>query len=155
MRKSVKSTIMLTLALIFLLATNAHAGVSLAAARIGAMDVEGVAKFYKSAYGMQEIMRLDMPQIKEIMLNFGNTVEEAKANPNPWIVIMGRESDDVKEVPHLVLYVTDMKTTVAAVKAAGGKITVEPNPFGEQGMIVGFAEDPAGNSMELIQQKTE
>lgn len=33
------------------------------------------------------------------MLNFGDTVEAAKANPNPWIVIMSRESDDVKEVP--------------------------------------------------------
>jgi len=100
-------------------------------------------------------MRLDMPGIKEIMLNFGSTVEEAKANTNPWIVIMGRDSDDVKEVPHLVMYVTDMKATVAAVKAAGGAIQGEPAAFGEEGMIVGFAVDPAGNSMELIQQKAE
>jgi hypothetical protein len=69
---------------------------------------------------MHEIMRLDMPDMKEIMLNFGDTVEAAKANPNPWIVIMSRTSNDTKEVPHLVLYVTDMKATVAAIKAAGG-----------------------------------
>ena len=155
MIKSFKSIILLVLVIMFMPVSNARAGVTLAAARIGAKDVEGVAKFYKSAYGLQEIMRLDMPGIKEIMLNFGSTVEEAKANKNPWIVIMGRESDDVKEVPHLVLYVTDMKATVAAVKAAGGKITIEPSAFGEQGMIVGFAEDPAGNSMELIQQKAK
>ena len=155
MIKSMKCAILLPLVSMFILAVNAHAGVTIAAARIGAKDVEEVAKFYKSAYGMQEIMRLDMPEIKEIMLNFGSTVEEAKANKNPWIVIMGRKSDDVKEVPHLVLYVTDMKATVAAVKAAGGKITIEPSAFGDQGMIVGFAEDPAGNSMELIQQKVK
>ena len=68
-----------------------------------------MAKFYQSAFGMHEIMRLDMPDMKEIMLNFGDTVEAAKANPNPWIVIMSRTSNDVKEVPHLVLYVADMK----------------------------------------------
>ena len=155
MTKTVKSTVVLALAIGCMFASNAHAGVTLAAARIGAVDVAGVAKFYQSAFGMQEIMQLDMPGIKEIMLNFGDTVEAAKANPNPWIVIMGRTSDDVKEVPHLVLYVTDMKATVAAVKAAGGTVEGEPGAFGDAGMIVGFAVDPAGNRMELIQQKAK
>jgi predicted enzyme related to lactoylglutathione lyase len=153
--KAVKSKIVMTLVVALMLASNAHAGVTLAAARIGAVDVEGVAKFYKSAFGMQEILRLDMPGIKEIMLNFGDTVEAAKANTNPWIVIMGRDSNDVKEVPHLVLYVPDMKITVAAVKAAGGKVEGEPGAIGDAGMIVGFAVDPAGNRMELIQQKAK
>lgn len=155
MKKTVKSMVLLALIIPLLPVMNVHAGVTLAAARIGAKDVEGVAGFYKSAFGMQEIMRLDMPGIKEIMLNFGGTVEEAKANPDPWIVIMGRPSDDVKEVPHLVLYVPDMKAIVAAVKAAGGKIEGEPGSFGDNGMIVGFAVDPAGNRMELIQRKAE
>jgi len=149
---ALKSKVVVALVITFILVANAHAGVTLAAARIGAVDVEGVAKFYQSAFGMQEIMRLDMPGIKEIMLNFGDTVEAAKANPNPWIVIMGRASDDVKEVPHLVLYVTNMKTAVAAIKAAGGMVDGEPSAFGDAGMIVGFAVDPAGNRMELIQQ---
>jgi predicted enzyme related to lactoylglutathione lyase len=153
--KAAKSKIVLTLAIAFLFAANAHAGVTLAAARIGAVDVEKEAKFYQSAFGMHEIMRLDMPGIKEIMLNFGDTVDVAKANPNPWIVIMGRTSDDVKEVPHLVLYVPDMKVIVAAVKAAGGTVDGEPRAFGDSGMIVGFAVDPAGNRMELIQQKAK
>jgi predicted enzyme related to lactoylglutathione lyase len=150
-----KSKVVLTLAVAFMLVASAHAGVTLAAARIGAVDVAEVAKFYQSAFGMHEIMRLDMPGIKEIMLNFGDTVEAAKANPNPWIVIMSRTSNDVKEVPHLVLYVTDMKATVAAVKAAGGTVEGEPRAFGDTGMIVGFAVDPAGNRMELIQQKAK
>jgi predicted enzyme related to lactoylglutathione lyase len=68
---------------------------------------------------------------------------------------MDRTSDDVKEVPHLVLYVTDMKATVAAIKAAGGTVEDEPRAFGDSGMIVGFAVDPAGNRMELIQQKAK
>jgi predicted enzyme related to lactoylglutathione lyase len=153
--KAVKRKVVLALAIAFMFVANAHAGVTLAAARIGAVDVEGVAKFYKSAFGMQEIMRLDMPEIKEIMLNFGATVEAAKANSNPWIVIMNRASNEIKEVPHLVLYVPDMKATAAAVKAAGGTVEGEPRGFGDSGMIVGFAVDPAGNRMELIQQKAK
>lgn len=155
MTKSVKGLILSILAIAILFAANVRAGTTLAAARIGAKDVEGVAKFYKAAFGMQEILRLDQPGIKEIMLNFGDTVEAAKANPNPWIVIMGRESDNTTEVPHLVLYVTDIKATVAAVRAAGGKVDREPSAFGEEGMIVGFATDPAGNGMELIQQQAK
>jgi predicted enzyme related to lactoylglutathione lyase len=153
--KAARSKVVLALAVVFMLVANAYAGVTLAAARIGAVDVEGVAKFYQSSFGMHEIMRLDMPGIKEIMLNFGDTVEAAKANPNPWIVIMGRTSNDVKEVPHLVLYVPDMKAAVAAVKAAGGTVEGEPSAAGGAGMIVGFAVDPAGNRMELIQQKAK
>ena len=155
MKRTLKNNVLLTLAIMCMLAVSAHAGVTLAAARIGAEDVEGVARFYQSAFGMHEIMRLDMPGIKEIMLNFGDTVEAAKANSNPWIVVMGRDSDDVEEVPHLVLYVTDMKATVEAIKAAGGKVEGEPSAFGDNGMIVGFAADPAGNRMELIQQQAE
>ena len=155
MTKAAKSKIVLVPVIALMLAANAHAGVTLAAARIGAVDIAGVAKFYQSAFGMFEINRLDMPGIKEIMLNFGNTAEAAKANPNPWIVIMSRTSDDVKEVPHLVLYVTDMKAAAAAVKAAGGTVDGEPRAFGDTGMIVGFAVDPAGNRMELIQQKSK
>jgi predicted enzyme related to lactoylglutathione lyase len=68
---------------------------------------------------------------------------------------MGRASDDVKEVPHLALYVTDMKATVAAIKAAGGTVEGEPSAFGDAGKIVVFAVDPAGNRMELIQQQAE
>jgi predicted enzyme related to lactoylglutathione lyase len=154
--KAVKSKVVLALVIAFMFVANAHAGVTLAAARIGAVDVAGVAKFYQSAFGMQEIMRLDMPDIKEIMLNFGDTVEAAKANPSPWIVIMSRASNDIKDtVPHLVLYVTDMKAAAAAVKAAGGTVDGEPLAFGDTGMIVGFAVDPAGNRMELIQQKAK
>ena len=155
MIKAGKIKVVVALVITILFAAKAHAGATLAAARIGAVDVEGVAKFYQSAFGMHEIMRLDMTGIKEIMLNFGNTVDAAKANPNPWIVIMNRASDDLKEVPHLVLYVTDMKATVTAVKAAGGKVEGEPGAFGDAGMIVGFAVDPAGNRMELIQQKAK
>jgi predicted enzyme related to lactoylglutathione lyase len=154
--KAVNRIVVLGIVIAFMFVANTYAGVTLAAARIGAVDVEAAAKFYKSAFGMQEIMRLELSGMKEIMLNFGDTVEAAKANPNPWIVIMNRTSNDIKDtVPHLVLYVTDMKATAAAVKAAKGTVDGEPRAFSDNGMIVGFAVDPAGNRMELIQQKAK
>jgi predicted enzyme related to lactoylglutathione lyase len=146
----------LVLVIAFMLSANDHAAVTLGAARFGALDVAGVAKFYQSAFGMQEINRLEFSGMKEIMLNFGETVEAAKANPTPWIAIIGRSSNDIKDTAtHLVLYMTDMKTTAAAAEAAGGTMGGEPRAFGDAGMIVGFAVDPAGDRMELIQHKVK
>ncbi|HTY50965.1 MAG TPA: VOC family protein [Steroidobacteraceae bacterium] len=139
-------------AVAWLLATAAPAGVTLNAARVGAVDVAGVAKFYASAFGLQEVNRLAMPGHLEIMLNFGDSAAAAKSNPAAQIVIMHRDSDAIQDpVPHLILNVTDLAATDAAVTAAGGKAQ-KPIPFGKSGMLIGFAVDPAGNRIELIQR---
>lgn len=123
------------------------------AGRVGAVDVATVAKFYQAAFGLKEVQRLQFPNMLEIMLNFGDTVDAAKANTAPQVVIMQRPSDDVKDAtPHLIFSVTDAKATAAAVKAAGGKMDDDPKPFGNTGMVIGFGTDPAGNKFELIQQ---
>ena len=105
------------------LSLPAVAGVSLNGVRVGAKDVVAVAKFYQGAFGMQEVQRIQTPQMLEIMLNFGATPEAAKATraakDGSDIVVMSRASDDVKdELPHIVLNVTDMAATVKALKAA-------------------------------------
>ena len=53
----------------------------------------------------------------------------------------------------MILNVTDMAATVAAAKAAGGTVEGEPRPFGNTGIVIGFAVDPAGNRIELIQPR--
>jgi hypothetical protein len=62
-------------------ALGAQAGAALNAARVGAKDVTALAKFYEAAFGLQEVNRLKMPGRLEIMLNFGDSVAAAKANP--------------------------------------------------------------------------
>jgi predicted enzyme related to lactoylglutathione lyase len=137
----------------WMLAGAAMAGVSLDAARIGAVDVPALAKFYQSAFGLQEVNRLQFRDMIEIMLNFGDTVQAAKSNPSAQIVIMHRASDTLPDtVPHLILNVTDMGATAAAIEAAGGHMDGKPRPFGKTGMVIGLARDPAGNRLELIQQ---
>jgi predicted enzyme related to lactoylglutathione lyase len=139
------------------LSLPALAGVSLNGVRVGAKDAAAVAKFYQSAFGMQEVQRIQNPQMLEIMLNFGATTEAAKATraakDGGDIVVMSRAADDAKdELPHIVLNVTDMAATVKALKAAGGTMEREPFEFGKSGIFIGMAIDPAGNHIELIQQ---
>ena len=136
------------------LASVAHAQVTLNSVRIGAMDTVALAKFYQAAFGMQEVRRLAIGAQPEIFLNFGATPAAATANASLPLVIMHRDSDALKDsVPHVIFNVTDMKATVAAIKAAGGTMEGDARPFGNTGIVIGIAIDPVGNRLELIQRK--
>jgi predicted enzyme related to lactoylglutathione lyase len=136
-----------------LLAGSAYGQVTLNSIRIGAKDTVAVAKFYQAAFGMQEVNRIDAPGGPEVFVNFGATTDAAKANKSEPIVIMHRDSDDVKDsIAHVILNVKDMTSTVSAIKAAGGSMTGDPRPFRNSGIVIGIAIDPAGNRIELIQR---
>lgn len=151
MRKIMKWPVFVCAALI--LAGIAQAQVTLNSVRVGAKDTAALAKFYQAAFGMQETNRLALGGSNEIFLNFGATVDAAKANNASPVVIMPRDSDDIKDsVPHLIFNVKDMAATVAAIKANGGSMQGDPRPFGNSGMMIGIAIDPVGNRIELIQQ---
>ena len=146
-------TTAIALSATLLLVSAAHAQVTLNSVRIGAKDSAALAKFYQAAFGMQEVNRIDAPGGAEIFVNFGATMDAAKANKGEPIVIMHRDSDDQKDpIAHVILNVKDMAATVAAIKAAGGSIAGEPRPFRNTGIVIGIAIDPAGNRLELIQR---
>jgi predicted enzyme related to lactoylglutathione lyase len=131
----------------------AHADVTLNSVRVGAVNTVALAKFYQAAFGMQEVNRIETPAGPEVFVNFGAAADSAKANRNPPIVIMHRDSDAVADpIAHVIFNVTDMTATVAAIKAAGGSMTGDPRPFRNSGVIIGIAIDPAGNRIELIQR---
>jgi predicted enzyme related to lactoylglutathione lyase len=136
-----------------LISSAALSQVTLNSVRVGAKDTVALAKFYQSAFGMQEVNRINGAGGPEIFVNFGATADEAKANKSEPIVLMHRDSDDLKDpIPHVILNVKDMKATVAAIKAAGGSVDGEPRPYGNTGIIIGIAIDPAGNRIEMIQR---
>jgi predicted enzyme related to lactoylglutathione lyase len=146
-------TTAITVSAMLLLAGAAHAQVTLNSVRIGAKDTVALAKFYQAAFGMQEVNRIDSPGGPEVFVNFGATVDAAKANKSEPIVIMHRDSDDVKDpIAHVILNVKDMTATVTAIKAAGGSMTGDPRPFRNTGVVIGIAIDPAGNRIEMIQR---
>jgi hypothetical protein len=67
--------------------------------------------------------------------------------------IMHRDSDELKDpIAHVILNVKDMAPTVSAVKATGGSMAGDPRRFGNTGIVIGIAIDPAGNRLELIQR---
>src|SRR5579863_808765 len=136
-----------------LLASAARAQVRLDSVRVGAQDTAALAKFYQAAFGMFEVNRINVPGGAEIFVNFGATVDAAKANKSEPIVITHRDSDDMKDpIAHVIVDVKDMTATVAAVKAAGGSMAGDPRPFGNSGIIIGIAIDPVGNRIEMIQR---
>ena len=136
-----------------LLASAPHAQVTLNSVRVGAKDTVALAKFYQTAFGMQEVNRIASAAGPEIFVNFGATTDAAKANKSEPIVIAHRDSDDLKDpIAHVILNVKDMAATVAAVKAAGGTMAGDPRAFGNTGIVIGIAIDPAGNRLELIQR---
>ena len=146
-------TTAITIFAALLLAGAAHAQVSLNSVRVGAKDTVALSKFYQAAFGMQEVNRIESPTGPEVFVNFGTTAESAKANKSEPIVIMHRDSDDLKDpIPHVILNVKDMAATVAAIKTAGGSMTGDPRPFRNTGVVIGVATDPAGNRIELIQR---
>ena len=80
-------------------------------------------------------------------------MDAAKANTAAQIVIMHTAAPNSEDpVPHLIFTVTDAAATAAAVKKAGGTMDGDPKPFGNTGIIIGIAIDPAGNRIELIQR---
>lgn len=137
-----------------LMARAASAEVTLNSVRVGAADTIALAKFYETAFAMQEVNRINAPSAPEIFVNFGTTADAAKANKGLPVVIMHRDSDATKDpIPHVIFNVTDMSATVAAIKAAGGSMDGDPRPFGNTGIVIGIAIDPAGNRIELIQRR--
>jgi len=146
-------TTAITVSATLLLASAARAQVTLNSVRIGAKDTVSLAKFYQAAFGMQEVNRIDTPGGPEIFVNFGATIDAAKAIKSEPIVIMHRDSDDLKDpIAHLILNVKDMAATVAAIRAAGGSMAGDARPFRNTGVVIGIAIDPAGNRLELIQR---
>jgi predicted enzyme related to lactoylglutathione lyase len=146
-------TTAITVCATLLLAGAAHAQVTLNSVRVGAKDTAALAKFYQAAFGMQEVNRIDAPGGPEVFVNFGATKDTAKANKSEPIVIMHRDSDDIKDpIAHVILNVKDMAATVAAIKTAGGSMAGDPRPFGNTGVLIGIAIDPAGNRIEMIQR---
>ena len=131
---------------------GASAQVSLNSVRVVAKNSEALAKFYSTAFGMQETNRLQTQNGPEVFLNFGATAEAARANTSPAVVIMqtpeGPASDPVM---HVTFTVRDAAATAAAAKAAGGSVAREAAQFGTSGIFIAFVVDPEGNRIELIQ----
>lgn len=141
----------LALAANLLGAAAAEEGVFVRSVRVAATDPVKAAVFYEKAFGMSEVRRIEFPTLIEIVINAGATKEAAAANPHAPIVIMTRPKDlkDLAPMANIILSVSDLDKTIAAVEAAGGTLFRKTNKLAD-GTTFAFVKDPEGNQVELL-----
>lgn len=131
----------------------ASADVTVLAVRLGATDVVTLAKFYQTAFGLQEIDRVGDPAT-EIIMRYGATVAEAKAGTSPEFLLQKREANAGKDsMHHAIFRVADLAATVAAAKAAGAKMDgdIVTATIGGAPIKIAMIVDPDGNALELME----
>jgi predicted enzyme related to lactoylglutathione lyase len=126
-----------------------ESGIQVRSVRVLATDPEAIATFYKKAFGMSEVRRLDSPTFKEIIINSGSTPDLAKKATAAAIVIATRPKDaPAGAMASLILEVPDLNKAIEAAKAAGGSVLRPPGKSGT--LMFAFLKDPDGNQVELV-----
>lgn len=120
----------------------------LGAAGVGVTDLDRSVDFYTRVFGMRTVMKLSLPDMDEVVLGLpgGDT----------GLVLMQHHDrsghDYASTGGKLVFYVTDPTAVAAEMRSQGLEVVREPAPVPELGdVVVGFAKDPDGHLLELLQ----
>ena len=122
----------------------------LSAVGIAVADLKVAAHFYESALGMTSLQTITLPEMEVIILGFEGTRSAA--------VIRMKYTDDTHiennhKVGKLVFYVNNTSGTLEAIREAGCRVEREAKVIDSMGgAIIGFARDPDGHQLELIQK---
>jgi predicted enzyme related to lactoylglutathione lyase len=127
----------------------------LRSARVSAPDVAKTAAFYQSVFGLKEVRHIDRDgALFEVILNYGATVEAASASKLPKVVVILRaQGAPAPSVSNLVFGVSDLDAVMAKSVKAGGVISRPATKSATSGATIGFVKDPAGNEIELIEER--
>jgi predicted enzyme related to lactoylglutathione lyase len=144
----------MTLALAPAAQLHAEPVVGVRSVRVGAADVARTAAFYQAVFGLKEISRVDREGLFEVIMNWGASVDEAKASRTPKVVVIRQPAGTPKDpVSHIILRCTEIEAVVAKALANGGKLERAPSKSAS-GSTVAFVLDPSDNRIELIQEPT-
>jgi len=122
----------------------------LGAVGIAVSDLETSAAFYTRLLGMVELQTIEVPTMTEIVLGFEG-VRSAS-------VLLMQYADDKKpncqdDPLKLVFYMPDARATLDAIREANYVVVREATEYPSMGgMIIGFAKDPDGYLIEIIQK---
>jgi lactoylglutathione lyase len=116
---------------------------------IGVSDLAASADFYTGLIGMKVITTFKLDHMDEIVVGY-----EGRGAA---LVLMHWTDGSVRTYRDnpvkIVLYVPDPTATAAAIREAGFEIVREPAPVPGLGdAVVGFARDPDGYLIELLQK---
>ena len=122
----------------------------LSAVGIAVADLQVAARFYERALGMTSLQTITLPEMEEIILGFEGTRSAA-------VILMkytdGTHIENNKRDGKLVFYVNNVSETIEAIRCAGCRVEREPEVSDLMGgAIIGFARDPDGHQLELIQK---
>lgn len=119
---------------------------------IGVADLATSVAFYRDVLGMRELMTFSLPHMEEVVLGWGRKGAS--------IVLMqytdGSDPVTTNLPVKLVLYVEDPVAIAATIRDAGYPIEREPEPVPTlNNAMIGFAKDPDGYLLELLQAPAE
>jgi lactoylglutathione lyase len=118
---------------------------------ISVSDLKRSVDFYIRVCGMKQLMNFKLPQMDEVFLGFSGA---------QFALVLMHWTDgsgpNVQDLPiKVILYVADPAGLAAAIRAEGYEVIREPAPVPELGgVIVGFAKDPDGYIIEILQSNT-
>jgi len=121
----------------------------LSATGIAVTDLRHSADFWTRVIGMERQAKLRLPEMDEVILGF-------HAKGASLVLMQYTDGRDVQvtELPVKVVVSVDDPTALAdAIRAEGLAIEREPEPVPELGdAVVGFARDPDGYRIEILQR---
>ena len=115
-------------------------------------DLERSVRFYTEVIGMQQLQRVEVPDLKlrEAILNFGGrgaalVLMQYAEGADP-----GGYGSPGAPGGKIVVSTEDPAALVQAVRDAGGIVVREPRDTGFG--VVGFVQDPDGTAIEIMGQ---
>ena len=122
----------------------------LSAVGIVVADLKVAACFYERALGMTSLQTIELPEMEEIILGFEGTRSAS-------VILMkytdGTDVENNDKVGKLVFYVNNASGTLEAIRDAGCRVEREAKVIDSMGgAIIGFARDPDGHQLEVIQK---
>ena len=114
-------------------------------------DLQGVTSFYKTVFALKEVMRVQDKiageSIDEIILS-----PTGEMTPSSFILLKFVDRPAPAASDSILGFITDdLVALLQRIRAAGGTVVQEPKLMTELGLKVGFAKDPEGRLLELVQ----
>lgn len=114
-------------------------------------DLPAMANFYQSVFGLRQVMRVQEDlagePIDEIILS-----PTGEMMPGSFILLKFVDRQPPAASDSILGFITDdLVALLQRVRANGGTVVQEPRTMAELGIKVGFAKDPEGRLLELVQ----
>ena len=115
-------------------------------------DLQAMAEFYKSVFGLKEVMRVQDAiagqAIDEIILSASGEMEPSSS----FVLLKFVDQAPPKSSDSILGFITaDLDDLLKRLQTAGGTIAQETRTMAELGLRVAFAKDPEGRLLELVQ----